>query len=193
MIAGSAACLLAMYMYIESSRAFIRAGLQKTSPFPASILIIAFGGIVAMVGFFLSWNSGSTSSLWFDTVSWSNYGFEVSVPMYLIPIGVVLSFMLLILNLSVRQMMSLVFLQITQNFLTVGLALALFWGLAFGEFEALIPDYYIKAKLQPGWYLCMIGELMMIVPMLLGRRFREAASGNLKSLNQQGAAESTLQ
>lgn len=199
LFASSIAGLLALYIYLEACRSrerdhdsnlLLRAKSPKTTLILASFLIISIGGIVAIVGFFLSWNGGVISSLWFNH-SWSNYGFEVSVLMYLALIGVVLCFVLLILSFFVRQTMSLAFLQTAENFLIVGLALTLSWGLVLGNLSVFIPDYYLNAELQPGWYLCVIGQSTMLVFMLLVHRVWFTALNNDMALPSKNSSEPT--
>jgi len=188
LLSGSAACVLALYLYPEvcessgtdcDSREHPPAKPYGTPLSLASIFIVTFGAVITVTGFFLTWNSGSASTI-MGQDSWSNNGFEVSPLMYLVPVAGVVSCALLILSLFVRETRSPVFLQATQNLLIVTLALTLFWGVAFGEFRFIGVGVVFAARLSLGWYLCVIGLSILLVSLFLHQRFRSTASGSRK-------------
>ncbi|MCJ2512186.1 MAG: hypothetical protein LN409_02375 [Candidatus Thermoplasmatota archaeon] len=188
LLSGSAACVLALYLYHEvcessgidcDSREHPPVKSYGTPLSFASIFIVTFGAVTTVTGFFLTWNSGSASTI-MGQDSWSNNGFEVSPLMYLVPVAGVVSCALLILSLFVRKTRSPVLFLATQNLLIVTLALTLFWGVAFGEFRFIGVGMVFAAKLSLGWYLCVIGLSIMLVSLFLHQRFRSTASGSRK-------------
>lgn len=188
LFSGSAACLLTLGMYHEAcksndgNRNSIRLSPAKShtaSLFWVSIPIIVFGCAITVAGFFLAWNSGSASSLYGQS-PYSNNGSEVSPLVYLVLVIAVLSTALVILCLFVRKMSGLVILQFAQDLLIVTLALTLFWGLVFGEYRTMTVGAVFAAKLQLGWYLCVIGQLIMLTSVILFHYFQYGAPGDRK-------------
>ena len=202
LFSGSAAFLLTLYMYhvscksVQGSRNTIRPSLARLHRTPlvwVSILIVVFGCVITAVGFFLTWNSGSAYIFWGDRhVSYSISGFETSPLMYLVPIAAVLSSSLLILSLFTGKVKNPVSSQAVLNILIVAFALTLFWGLAFGEYRFFGVDLPLSvAKLQVGWYLCVIGQSIILAFMLLVHRVRSAALINDMALPSKSISEPT--
>lgn len=201
LFSGLVAFVLALYLYHEACRALredsdLREGrlsrIRKTTFLIASFLIIVIGGIAIVTGFLLTWNSGSASSMYGQT-SYSNSGFETSLLMYLVPIAAVLSSSLLILSLFAAKIKNPVSSHAVLNIQIIAFGLTLFWGLAFGEYCSGTAYFgaVFAAKLQVGWYLCVIGQSIMLVFMLLVHRVRSAALNNDMALPSKSTSEPT--
>lgn len=199
LFSGLVAFVIALYLYHEACKASngdsdLREGrlsrIRKTAYLIASFLVIIIGCITTVAGFLLTWNSGSASSM-YGQISYSNNGFEISLLMYLVPIAAVLSSSLLILSLFTGKTKNPVSSHAVLNILIVAFALTLFWGLAFGEYRSIMVGGVLVAKLQVGWYLCVIGQSIMLVFMLLVHRVRSAALGNDMALPSKSVSEPT--
>lgn len=169
-LCGSAACLLSVYISCgvggRTEKGVLSKEHSRCEPSVACFFLMPVFMIVTILGFFLPWSSGSMTS-WWSQFTWSVSGFEVSPLMYLVPVAASMSVVSLIPGDSVDMMRGRVFSELAGNLLAVSFALTLFWGLAFGEADSLVPDAYRNADLQLGWYLCTLGLLVMFVCMLL--------------------------
>jgi len=198
LLSGSVACALSLMLYRDArkaSRESTLARIHGTIFSCVHLLIIVICCAVIVAGFFLTWNAGFSTgpglSEWRDDIfPYSNSGFEISLLMYLVPFASALYTGLLIFDMFVRKATNLKSRQLSQNLLIVAFGLTLFWGLAFGEYRFFGVDTPLfVAKLQLGWYLCVISQLIMLVSAVSFHNLHFTTMAHRKPLHFKGAWE----
>lgn len=194
---GSATCVLALILCHDACKApeggtvkgrGASFRVQSTTFVLACLLVVVAGCVTAVIGFLMTWSSGSVYGLGGGDEYWSNEGLQVSPVMHIVPIAAVLSIGLTMLSLSIIRMRNKVFAQVAENLMILTLALTLFWGPAFGDFDPVGIDQVWVGRLQLGWYLCVIGQSAILVFMFLLDRFWYVASSDNRALRLDGVS-----
>lgn len=199
LLSGLTACVLLLILYRDACKTSRDRSQMRESPLArirvttfsfAYLFIIVTCCVTTVVGFFLTWNAGSASGWVGDPLLYSNSGSEISPAMYLVPLAAVLYTWLFILDTYITKPKSLALDQASQNLLVIAFALTLFWGLAFGEYRFFGVDTPLfVAKLQLGWYLCVISQLILLVSAVSSYDIHFAAAAHHKPQRLKGASE----
>jgi len=181
---GSGASLLILWMFYEADKSVGEYQIPRErllrytrrNPFSVAMtLLVAVGVALAVTGYILTWSSGRVvvlNSFW----SWSMNGIDSSPPMCLVLIAAISSFALFLLDQFIVDRRVMVLSAAAQSALVAALALTLLWGLAMSEYEIPFNDVYhsysTTVVLHEGWYVCVAGQSIALVGLLLFPRVR---------------------
>jgi len=178
------ATLLALYMFKQTfgapEQASIPAqrltgGSNRASYHVILMVLFASGIVIAVVGYFQTWSSGTFFTI-FGTTTLSKSGVDEAPLMCLVLSATVLALALFLLDQLTRCGSGQVFLLAAQSVLVVGLTLTVFWGVILGDYELTYRGLFGRATLQPGWYMCLSGQVLALICLVLVERVQPPRS-----------------
>jgi len=206
LIFGFGASILALLTYNEIDKSAesrsIPEGISlrryRESPSSWAVMFLVVAGVALVLrGFFLVWGSGTIHIL-NSFRTWSSSGVESSPAMSLVPIAALSVLTVLVIDqVLTDRRMGLPRLAASSAFATA-FALILLWGYATYEQQWSTGDpygfYSSIVQLHYGWYLCVAGELIIALGLLLrliliGREKRK--NDDMKEPGLQASVESS--
>ena len=175
---GLCAGILALYMLKQTYNSVRRGPPATVGLFwgprgiPRSVILMvlfASGVAVAVMGYFQSWNSMASVTM-FGTTTSTGSGVDMTPLMCLVPLAAILAFALLLLGQSIKGAGGLALMSAAQSTLVTGTTLTVFWGAAIGEYETSWRSGSLESALQTGWYVCMLGQVFALVCLMLMQR-----------------------
>jgi len=172
---GAAAGFVALYAYGQIGRSSMmerpsaRGSLISSGNGPIGVILVtlcAFGAAIAVAGYFMVWSSGKTTS-GAGTTEWTDGGLDLTPLMCIAPLVAVVAATLSLDRLVTRRTGMDVLLLAAQGLIVTGLSLTLFYGVILGEGGWSVMGGVAGWTLQPGWYVCVLGQALALACLLL--------------------------
>lgn len=172
------ACVLALHLFNRQcvtarTRPVPDCGPPERSKMTISAMIIAAalisGVIIAVVGYFMAWRSGTVFTM-FSSTTVSRTGADEAPLMFLVPVTSILALALALTGELFRDRIGPILVSSAQCVLVTGLTFTVFWGVIIGDWVLTSRSVWGEYSLQSGWYICVLGQVLALACVMLSGR-----------------------